>query len=865
MSTSGERHDDHVPAGSPAGTVVVRDDEVAATAPASPRGVWLLTAMIALVTTGLAVPEVAHGLPLRLSLTWWLLVPLFAVAEVLVIHLPTQRSSHSHTLREIPAIAGLTFLGSGQYLTAYLLGAALALVLWSHMRGVKLVFNVSMFGLEASLGFLAYHVLLGSGDPFSPLAWAAALAAVLVTDLVSAAAVTGAISLSEGSFDGEVLRQALRSGVPAAVVNGCVAVLIVTLVTERPAAIPLLGVVVGLLVIGYRQYVSLVRGHARTQLLYRFMGSTGHSAELQDVVSTIVAEAGELMRADRVELLIDLPGEDDPGLLRRVSWRGSGAISEDTVSRITSTWWRDTLEGASVLLDRDTANRARQARGTDVPRDGLAVPVQQHDGVTRSVLVVSARAFEQETFDEEDLRVLESLAAHAAVALDKAAVVDRLRRLLDERAHEALHDPLTGLLNRRAFNEALASAIGPGGGSVLLLDLDDFKDVNDTLGHTAGDRLLMVTGERLQGDGSKLVARLGGDEFAVLLPGVALAEAMTIARELHEVVCQPVPLREVMISTSASIGVAEMGRGPVSGEEMLSQADLAMYAAKSARSGVEAYHARDGDSTARRLSLAADLPRAMRDGELQLWFQPQASTATGEVTGFEALLRWDHPRFGWVPPPEIVSVAHRTGLTQDLTGYVLSNALTTRAVWARAGHDIDVSVNVTPRDISDAAIVDRVDALLRETRTPPGALVVEITESDAMRDPERCAVVLGALAARGVRLSVDDFGTGYSSLAYLDRLPVHEVKIDQSFVFRVEKDASDSTIVRATVNLAHDLGLRVVAEGVENDLAKALVSEMGCDLYQGYGLARAMPAREVLDWLTRQNALSRVRAGALLA
>jgi EAL domain-containing protein (putative c-di-GMP-specific phosphodiesterase class I) len=287
-----------------------------------------------------------------------------------------------------------------------------------------------------------------------------------------------------------------------------------------------------------------------------------------------------------------------------------------------------------------------------------------------------------------------------------------------------------------------------------------------------------------------------------------------------------------------------------------------MYAAKTARSGVEAYHARDGDSTARRLTLAADLPQAMRDGALQLWFQPQAATATGEVTGFEALLRWDHPRFGWVPPPEIVAVAHRTGMTQDLTDHVLRSALTSRADWASNGHDIDVSVNVTPRDISDAGIVERVGALLLDTRTPPGALIMEITESDAMRDPERCAVVLGALAARGVRLSVDDFGTGYSSLAYLDRLPVHEVKIDRSFVFRVEKNASDSTIVRATVNLAHDLGLRVVAEGVENDLAKALVTQMGCDLYQGYGLARAMPADDVLDWLVRHNAMARSRAAA---
>jgi EAL domain-containing protein (putative c-di-GMP-specific phosphodiesterase class I) len=193
-------------------------------------------------------------------------------------------------------------------------------------------------------------------------------------------------------------------------------------------------------------------------------------------------------------------------------------------------------------------------------------------------------------------------------------------------------------------------------------------------------------------------------------------------------------------------------------------------------------------------------------------------------------------------------------MIRDLTDNILDRALQARAEWAAAGHDLDVSVNVTPADVADAALVERVDAALRATATPPGALVLEITESDAMRDPERTLVVLGSLEARGVRLSMDDFGTGHSSLAYLDRLPVHEVKIDQSFVFRVEKDPTDSTIVRATVTLAHDLGLRVVAEGVENDLAKSLVAEMGCDLYQGYGLARPMPAGELLAWLTRHDA-----------
>ena len=256
---------------------------------------------------------------------------------------------------------------------------------------------------------------------------------------------------------------------------------------------------------------------------------------------------------------------------------------------------------------------------------------------------------------------------------------------------------------------------------------------------------------------------------------------------------------------------------------------------------------------------------ALREHALELWYQPQAASGTGRVTGFEALLRWNHPQFGYVPPPEIVAVAQRTGLLRSLTDSILGQALRDRAGWAAAGHDLHVSVNVTPTDISDLALAERIGAELSATHTPPEALVIEITESDAMRDFDRTLVVLEALEAQGVRLSIDDFGTGHSSLAYLDRLPVHEVKIDQSFVFRVEKNPTDSTIVRATVTLAHDLGLRVVAEGVENDLAKALVSEMGCDLYQGYGLARAMPGDEVLDWLVRQNALSRVRVGSVLA
>jgi diguanylate cyclase (GGDEF)-like protein len=815
------------------------------------RRVWQLAASMAVLAVAGAVPDFLvdphSAVP---TATWWTLVPLFAVAEVLVIHLPAERSSHSHVLREIPAVAGLTFLAPQQYVTAYLLGAGLALALWSRVRGLKLAFNLAMFALEAVLGSVTYHAVFSGGDPIGAQAWAAAVVAVLVTDVVSAAAVTAAISLTESRLDSGVLRQAIRTGIPAALVNTCVALLLVTLVVARPMALPLLGALVVLLVLGYRVHIRLARGYTRLQLLYQFVGSTGHISELDDAVESILAEATELLHATTAELLL-LPSDDGPG--RRISWRAGAVVRADLEVVDTGAWWSPALDAGSVL------HKSESGRGTDGaatgPRDGLAVALRPN-GVVEAVLTVSDRTFEAETFGPEDLKVFETVAAHAAVALDKARVVDRLRRLAEERAHEALHDPLTGLPNRRAFNDAVQEAMARGEtAAVLLLDLDDFKDVNDTLGHSAGDRLLDVVGQRLTEHGGGTVSRLGGDEFALLLPGLGTDAAFARAEALHEALCAPVPLLGVELTISGSIGVTELNGSSLTSDEVLAQADVAMYAAKAARSGVAVYRPEDANSTARRLALAADLKVALREGTLDLYYQPQACARSGRVTGFEALLRWNHPRFGYVPPPEIVAVAQRTGLIRELTDSLVGRALRDRAAWEEAGHDLDVSVNVTPADIADLDLVQRVDTELRATATAPGQLVLEITESDAMRDPDRSLLVLGALEARGVRLSIDDFGTGHSSLAYLDRLPVHEVKIDQSFVFRLEKDAADSTIARATVALAHDLGLRVVAEGVENDLARSLVTEMGCDVYQGYGLSRPMPATQVLVWLARHDSL----------
>jgi diguanylate cyclase (GGDEF)-like protein len=832
------------------------------------RMVWLLTLALAAAAAALIVPQFVNDdlttVPLLPALA---LLPAFALAEVVVIHLPTQRNAHGHTLREIPAVVGLTFLTPQAYVVVYVVGAAAALLLWVRMRGVKLAFNTALFAFEAGLGVLTYTLVLHGEESIGPIYWLAALTAVLVTDLISAAAVTAAISITEGNIDGEVMREALRWGVPAACINTSVALLVTTLINLQPSALALLVVIVVLLLLGYRVYIGLARGHARTQLLYRFVERTGAAQSLDDVIRVVLSEAAELMSADSAHLLEPVPGSSR---FRCQTLVGDEVATVDVpLAPGQRPWWQDAAEGRSVLVaarrakqdedERDAEGRAGDTHALDRmsvplhPRDALAAPLRAQ-GRVRAVLVACDRAFQEETFGHEDLQVFETLAANAAVALERADTVHRLERVAEERAYDALHDPLSGLPNRRAFNEAvtgaLKGAVDPDG-VLLLLDLDDFKDVNDTLGHSAGDRLIVVSGARLRDQADGLVARLGGDEFAVLLPGRSVDDGLAHARRLREVVSQPVPLDDVQLTVSASIGVAAFGAIPTTADELLAQADVAMYTAKADRSGVAAYRPEVGDSTARRLALAADLPQALDEGHLRLWFQPQAEAETSTVTGFEALVRWQHPAFGMVPPPEIVAVAVRTGRIRQLTDDLLRQALDARRRWYDAGHDLAVSVNITAGDIADHALVGRVQQELDRTSTPAAALVLEVTESDPMKDPERSVEVLAELSEMGVTVSIDDFGTGYSSLAYLDRLPVGEVKIDQSFVFRLERGAADGTIVSATVALAHDLGLRVVAEGVESALARRVLQDLGVDLYQGYGLARPMPEPDVLPWLGR--------------
>jgi diguanylate cyclase (GGDEF)-like protein len=834
------------------------------------RRIWLLTSAMAGAAVLIAAPgllrDPASGLP---DLAWLALLPVFALAEVVVIHHPTKRTEHGHSLREVPAVLGLTFLSPPQYVTAYVAGAVLGLLVAGRLRGSRLAYNGALFAVEAALGAVTYQALLQGGDPLSFRGWLAVLVAVVVADLGAAVAVTLTFRLTDGAVGRGARELGLRWAVVAAFVNTCVALLVATLVQVRPASLPLLGVVIVLLVPAYRVYASLARGHARTQLLYRFVDRTSSADTSEAVIETVLAEAAALMHAERAYLVERL--DDGAGFSYLALHHGVLHAETSELDGPSAWWWR--AFGGSVVRhepriapgDGDPASRDTTLPA--VARDGLAAPLRAA-GSTRFVLVVCDRSSDSGTFDPDDVQLFEALTVHAGVAVERARSVTELEVVAAERTLEAQHDPLSGLLNRRAFSDAVARAmrpadapVGPGSGVVLLLDLDDFKDVNDTLGHSAGDRIIVVTAERLREGARGTVARLGGDEFAVLLPGLTLEDGLRHAQRLHDSLCRPVPLGDVQLVVSASIGVAQFNVLTESAEDLLAQADVAMYTAKADRTAVAPYHPEAGDSTARRLTLAADLPGAVESGEVELWFQPQAAADDGRITGFEALVRWPHPTFGMVTPPEIIAVAQRTGHMRRLTDTIIRRALEARCAWAEAGHDVDVSVNVTPRDVSDPTLVHRVRQSLAQTGTRARSLVLEITESDAMKDPERSLEVLGAIHELGVQLSIDDFGTGYSSLAYLDRLPVTEVKIDRSFVVRLERDAGDATIVRATVGIAHDLRLRVVAEGVENELARTLVQGVGVVVYQGYGLARPMPADEVLGWLARYDEVGTHSAG----
>jgi diguanylate cyclase (GGDEF)-like protein len=454
--------------------------------------------------------------------------------------------------------------------------------------------------------------------------------------------------------------------------------------------------------------------------------------------------------------------------------------------------------------------------------------------------------------------VLFRLVASASRELRRRA--EELREHAERSAHDACHDPLTALPNRslfrdRAHQAILASARHGHNTALLLIDLDRFKEINDTLGHHSGDLLLRDVGPRLHRvvRESDTVARFGGDEFGILLTHVSgPAAAEEVARAVHRALEEPFAFQGgLTLDVEASIGIALHPLHASDFEELMQRADVAMYRAKAKRSGYEVYAPSEDESDATKLKLASELRQAPHRDELVMHYQPKADLRTGRIVGAEALMRWRHPRHGLMMPDRFIPLAERSGLIRSLTLFAVQTALAQARTWRDAGIELTVSVNLSTRDLIDVSLPEEIGELLAAARVPAHLLELEITESVIMADPMRARGVVARLREMGVKVAIDDFGSGYSSLGYLKRLPVNDLKIDKSFVINMIEDSGDAVIVQSTIDLAHNLGLAVIAEGVETDETWRRLQALGCDLAQGWLIGRPLPAADFAGWLNR--------------
>jgi diguanylate cyclase (GGDEF)-like protein len=480
---------------------------------------------------------------------------------------------------------------------------------------------------------------------------------------------------------------------------------------------------------------------------------------------------------------------------------------------------------------------------------GLDIPVVIVSGAIGEDIAVAA--VRQGAIDY----VLKDRLARLGTAVQNALEQSKLRRRQREaqRAleHQALHDGLTDLPNRLQLGQRVEAAIASRPSvALLLLDLDNFKEINDTFGHRVGDALLRQVGPRLndQLEPGDVIARLGGDEFAILLPGADADRAVKVAHALLRVE-RPLIADGHALEVLACIGIAVFPEHGSSSETLLQRADVALYAAKRSGNSYAIYRPEDDPYDAGRLVLRADLRRAIEQREIVLYYQPQVALATYQLTGVEALARWKHPQRGWIPPAEFIPVAERMGLIKSLTASVVEMAAGQSRAWQRAGSLLPVAVNVSMRNLLDPRFPESMKTIVAAAEADPLTLKLEITESAVMAEPGRVLETMNELRQQGFGFSIDDFGTGYSSLAYLQRLPVEQIKIDRSFVGQLLADAGSAAIVRATIELARSLGLDLVAEGVEDEATWKRLGDMGCAAAQGYFLSRPLPVPDLESWI----------------
>ena len=829
--------------------------------PLRPLGVWLLIAATAAAAFLLywGSLRTAEGFGAAMPLPWWALAALFYVAERHLVDLEFRRDAHSFSLGEIPLVLGLFLCSPAGLLLAQVLGLGAAL-LHRRLPLPKLLFNLSTAALGVGIASTLMHAFPGLDASFGPSAWSAAFLATVVVSVVEVMLVTSAVHLSEGSLPRKARSKSLLFGLIVTVTNTSIALAAVTILRSDARAAMFLALPGIALFFCYRAYSWQRQKSERIGSLYESTRVLHRKLNSQSTAHDLLSNTRSMFRAERAELFLLAATAGGPCLQAALGPNNEFSISKpDTLQSAAGHWIDAVSKGEAVHFSPSIrGNPWGEYFSALGLHDVMIAPLQHKDDVVGGLLVANG-AGSRNPYRTDDLHLLQTLANHASGSLENARLIERLQVEVAEKSYLAMHDALTALPNRTLFRERLGQAILSAArerrkAAVVLLDLDRFKEVNDTLGHQNGDLLLKEIATRLRATlrRSDTAARLSGDEFAILLPNVPnLAAASRASEKVLKALNEPFVVQGVGLDVKASLGIAIFPDHGQDADTLIQRADVAMYLAKAAYTGYEIYAADRDDYSRSRLALGGELRQAIEGHELDIHYQPKVQLSTGRVTGVEALARWTHPTEGPIPPDEFIPVAEEAGLGRELTLGILDGALRQCRTWRDQGLDLDVSVNLSARNLQ-LQLPNDVARLLDKHHLPPDKLVLEMTESIIMVHPVRALEVVEELNAMGVGLAIDDFGTGYSSLAYLTRLPVQEIKIDKSFVMGME-EPDNAVIVRSTVDLGSNLNLRVVAEGVETEEMWIRLQELGCDLAQGYYLSRPRSSDKLSAWLREQS------------
>jgi diguanylate cyclase (GGDEF)-like protein len=810
---------------------------------------WLTPALLAATVWFTVVPDVPGLGPVGSLVA---LFVGFLVADRVSLQVEIQRQTYAISPTEIPLVVGL-FLVNPVGLLLIRVAACFSLLLDRRRLRGKLLFNAGVYATEVGV---AEAIVRASGNATvtHPGSWGLALAAVAFADLAGSTLVSVAIVVTTGRMDRRRLLSVILPTMIAGLVSATVGLIVLLVLQVNELGVVLFVGLAVVFTVGYKAYGRFLRQHESLGQTYEFSKYVERARSDPSVLGHALAHAREMLNAGSAVLWTRASERVDPVL---VSVDANGTIQTLVVPSVNGV---DPVRAAAMQSRRSRRFTARELGEGPVRVElelrGVAelivAPLRTGERVL-GTLELADRQGQLASFTPDDMRVLETLATHLTAAIENQQLLERLR-------HAAYHDRLTDLPNRARLAQVLDEAIPAAmtGGSVVVLcqlDVDRFKDVNDSLGHAWGDQLLVQLGERIvtSAPEGSVVARVGADEFAVLTTVADLDRAERVGRELRRAVSTIYPLAGLTIDISVSVGVALAPEHAPNADTLMRRVDVALSTTKHTGRPVSLYDPSMDQASLHRLRLVTQLREALDSGQVVVRYQPKIALRTRELIGAEALVRWNHPEFGEVMPDEFVPLAEVTGLIGPLTMHVLRSAVRQCRQWLDRDMRIGVAVNLSARSLVDADFPERVANVLAEHRVPADLLTFELTENSVMTDPDRMKPVLHRLHALGVGLSIDDFGIGYSSLAQLRRLPVDEVKIDKVFVFGMGTDLGDLAIVRAIIELGHSLGLRVVAEGVEDELARDLLLGNECDVIQGYLVSRALDPDRFDAWLAART------------